>query len=235
MKPLFCLKNVRLGSSVGLTGQYSVINMSVSDKTTLMMSFRRIFFTAIMLACGALPVAAQSPKISVGEEMPMQNEPLTTAEGEQVSLSGLAGNQGTVVIFWSNQCPWVSKYEQRVQDLASSYGSKGYSFVLVNPNDPSAFPKESREASQGKGYQVPYLMDTESRLARAFGATRTPQVFVFDASNTLSYTGTIDDSPGDPGNVNENYLEEALDAVAQGEEVSTSTTKPFGCMIKFSN
>ena len=209
--------------------------MSGSNKTRLLTSFRRIFFIASLLAFFTLPAAAQSGGLSVGAEMPMKSERLSTAEGGQASLSGLAGNRGTVVVFWSNQCPWVDKYEKRVQDLASSYGSKGYSFVLVNPNDPSAFPKESREASQKKGYQMPYLMDTESRLARAFGATRTPQVFVFNADDVLSYTGTIDDSPGDPGNVNEDYLKEALDAVSQGAEVSTSSTKPYGCMIKFSN
>ena len=208
--------------------------MSVREKTDHVASFWRILFVASLLVFFTLPAAAQSGGLSVGAALPMESERFTTAEGGQASLSGLAGSTGTVVLFWSNQCPWVDKYEQRVQDLASSYRSKGFSFVLVNSNDPTAFPKESREASQQRGYQMTYLMDPDSRLARAFGATRTPQVFVFDADNTLSYVGAIDDSPGDPGNVTENHLKAALDAVSQGGEVSSPETKPFGCMVKFS-
>ena len=108
--------------------------------------------------------------------------------------------------------------------------------VLVNSNDASSFPAESPEATAAyrgeKGISFPYLSDVASDLARAFGATRTPQAFVFDAAGTLVYSGAIDDSPGDPDNVGKEYLRDALGALSRSEPVDVPETKAFGCMIR---
>lgn len=165
----------------------------------------------------------------------MPDQTLPRAGGGQGSLADLAGSTGTVVLFWSNQCPWVDKYEDRVLALYDQYSGQGISFVLVNSNDPSAFPRESAQASAERGYTMPYLMDARSALARAFGASRAPHVFVFDADRSLVYVGTIDDSPGDPGNVQNTYLADALGALVGGGQIPVAKTKAFGCTIKFSN
>ena len=75
-----------------------------------------------------------------------------------------------------------------------------------------------------------YLSDPTSAVAKAFGAERTPHAFVFDADGRLAYVGTIDDSPGDAGNVKERYLERAIGTLGG---VATPSTKAFGCTIKF--
>ena len=159
-----------------------------------------------------------------------------STNGNQGTLAAARGSKGTVVAFWSNECPWVSKSQDRFLALAKEYAGRGIGFVLVNSNDPVAFPKESLAGSkayaQASGISLPYLMDTDGQLARAFGAARTPHVYVFDADGTLAYVGAIDDSPGDPNNAQVHYLRDALNSISNGTDVAVPRTKAFGCTIK---
>ena len=172
----------------------------------------------------------------MGSPMPEASHPLITTDGSEQTLASVRGNGGTLVIFWSNQCPWVDRYEDRVLGLQERAQADDIALVLINSNNASAFPDESREANRerarAQGYSMPYLKDPEGVVARAFGASRTPHVFLFDAGGSLVYRGAIDDSPGDPESVQENYLREAIAAVASGETPSTSSTRAFGCTIK---
>ncbi len=187
-------------------------------------------------------VHAQSPEeIPLGSEMPSTSVQLSRVNGGQATLAGLQGEAGTVVVFWSNQCPWVEKYEGRITALVNDYGERGIGFVLINSNNPDAYPQEAAAAGAERfstaGYPsgLAYLTDPASDVANAFGAQRTPHVYVFGADASLVYVGTIDDSPGDPSNVKEHYLRQALDAVLGGSGVPVPRTKAFGCTIKFSN
>lgn len=191
------------------------------------------FMSLILVLVGAGGAGAQG--LSLGGKMPMAGVTVQQADGGTVVLSDLRGERGTVVIFWSNQCPWVRKYESRVSDLAEDFQAKGIGFILINANDGGAFPRDNQAESRRNAgrFEWPYLIDEGSRLARAFGATRTPHIFVFDPSDTLVYVGALDDSPGDPGNVQHTYLHEALSLILQGNAVVTAETPPFGCMIRF--
>jgi thiol-disulfide isomerase/thioredoxin len=195
---------------------------------------------AVALAIG--PAHAQSPEeIPLGSEMPSTSVQLSRVGGGQTSLASLQGSAGTVVVFWSNQCPWVEKYEARLVDIVNEYSGRGFGFVLINSNDPSAYPKEAADqgAQRASGANYPsslvYLSDPMSDLARAFGAQRTPHVYLFDENNTLVYVGTIDDSPGDAGNVTDRYLRQTLDALLGGSSVPVPKTKAFGCTIKYTS
>lgn len=201
----------------------------------------RTFMWTVAIALVVVSTAhAQAPEeIPLGSEMPATAVQLNRVTGGQASLGGLQGSAATVVVFWSNQCPWVEKYEQRFTALANDYSGRGVNFVLINSNDSDAYPQEAASSSAERfnsaGYPtgLNYLDDPSSEVATAFGAQRTPHVFVFDAEESLVYVGTIDDSPGDPGNVKESYLKQALDAVVGGSSVPVPKTKAFGCTIKF--
>lgn len=188
-----------------------------------------------------LAVPAMGQELSVGAAMPMANESMSDVRGGQASLGALAGDRGTAVIFWSNQCPWIQRYEDRLVTLAETYLSRGVSFVLVNSNDANAYPQEApdqaRSSFERTGFPsgVTYVFDVGSRLARAFGAERTPHVYLFGPNRSLVYAGGIDDSPGDPAEVNERYLRDALEAVSGGSNVAVPRSNAFGCTIKFSN
>lgn len=186
----------------------------------------------LLIVGGLFTGAVQAQELAPGTTMPLSNHSLMGVDGSQNTLASLTGSSGTVFIFWSNQCPWVDKYKDRIVDLHQSYSSQGINFVLVNANDPEAFPQEAPDVGRRQKMPMPYVSDPGSQLAKALGASRTPHVFAFDASQTLAFVGAIDDSPGDPSNVEEAYLDDALKAIAGGGAVSRSQTKAFGCRIK---
>lgn len=184
------------------------------------------------------PAAAQSERpLDIGATLPVAGQSMQNVTGAATSFGQEMGDQGLAVVFWSNTCPWVAKYEDRVLALAEEYQQAGIGFVIVNANDPSEYPEEGTEAirqhAAEAGYPFPYLVDEGSRAALAFGASRTPQVFLFDASNTLVYEGTVDDSPSDPSQVTEEYFRDAMDQLIAGTQIAVQKTKAFGCTIKF--
>lgn len=198
-----------------------------------------VILGALVLTFLPYTADAQPEELPLGSSLPSTDASLQRVDGTSVSVEALLGSTATVFIFWSNQCPWVNKYESRVQALVEDFKGEGVQVVLVNANDASAFPKESLAASRARSqeadYTAPYVKDAGGTLAMALGASRTPHAFVFDGTNTLVYAGTIDDSPGDPSNVSKPYLRNAIQAVVSGSEVPVADTRAFGCMIKLPN
>ncbi len=194
--------------------------------------------SALLLVLGVSLATAQPQELPLGSILPMQDHAVQHVDGTQTTLDALTGTAGTVFLFWSNQCPWVDKNEERVRALHDQFAGQGIHFVLVNANDPNAFPKEAAAAGQAKNYPMAYVVDAGSQFAREMGAFRTPHAFAFDANKTLVYTGAIDDSPGDPNNVQKTYLEGVVGILAQGGAIGGEadyppSTKAFGCRIKF--
>lgn len=184
---------------------------------------------------GVLPALAQP--LPTGAPLPLAQRPfLNATEGRPTRLAGLTGATGTVLVFYCNRCHWVDRYEDRLFDLVRDYADRGVRFVLVNANDPAAFPQDAYPASrlraQSLPVRVPYLMDDEAALAQALGAERTPHVFVFDGAARLVYSGAIDDAPSDADAVTQPYLADALHALARGRPVAVPQTKPFGCSLR---
>lgn len=172
-----------------------------------------------------LPLGAAFPSVTLYD---VQQE-------ERVSTDALRGAQATVVVFWSNQCLWIDRYEARMQALSADLNTEGVAFVLVNANDATAFASESRTASADRAQrydQMRYLRDDSAALARELGAARTPHAFLFDAQGQLVYKGAVDDSPGNPDAVETPYLREAIQATLRDAPVPEPETRPFGCMLK---
>lgn len=196
--------------------------------------------TLTALALAALlcsPVFAQGEALEIGATLPLADRSMTTTSGEATSFSQAMGTRGLAVIFWCNTCPWVKKYEQRVVDLAEEYQAAGFGFIAVNANDPVGYPDDNMDAMRDQAaamsYPFSYVADEGSEAAVAFGASRTPQVFLFDEGGTLVYEGTVDDSPSDPAEAEEHFFRDALNQVVAGEPVAVQKTRAFGCTIKF--
>ncbi len=188
---------------------------------------------ALLLALSAPLATAQEQELPLASPLPMQDATVQLVGGTTATIGSLAGAKGTVFLFWSNQCTWIDKYTDRVLALYKAYSGQGVNFVLVNANDASAFPQEAASVGQAKNYPMPYVIDAGSQFARTLGASRTPHAYVFSADKTLRYVGTIDNSPGDPANVQKTYLEDALKTLTQGGDIAEPKTKAFGCTIKF--
>ena len=168
---------------------------------------------------------------------------LKNIDGQMVSLSDFENAKGLVVLFTCNTCPYAKAYESRVADLDGKYASKGFPVVAVNPNDPSEQPGDSMDEmivrAAERGYTFPYLKDDSQEIAKRFGATRTPQVYVLNKESKtkfrVEYVGAIDDSPREPADVEERHVEDAIDALLEGDKPSIKEKRAIGCLIKWSN
>lgn len=192
---------------------------------------------AVVMTTGAA-AAEESKPLALGATAPLATVKMKSAnDGKAVSLADVKGAKGTLVVFTCNHCPFAQAWEQRIVELGNSYAKKGIGVVLVNANDPTVNPDDGIEEMQKHVAQqkmaVPYVVDDGSQLARAFGASRTPEAFLFDKAGKLAYHGTIDDNHKDAAKVTKRYLKDALDAVVAGKAPALQETKSVGCGIKF--
>lgn len=192
-------------------------------------------------ALAALAVALLLPStaraLSLGDAVPAAGVKMKSVDGSEVTLAGAAGEKGTLVIFTCNHCPFVKAWEQRIVAIGNDAAGKGVGVVAINANDPRTVPQDGFEEMQARarerGFRFPYVVDDTSNVARAFGATRTPEVFLFDAKGRLVYHGAVDDNSQDAAAVEEHWLRDALAAVEAGRPVAVASTKALGCSIKF--
>ncbi len=194
-----------------------------------------VLFISVLLLI-PLPVASAQP-LPIGSRLPEPDRVMPDVRGDDHIVGEVVGESGLVLAFWSNSCPWIDRYEDRFLETVNQFSDAGIGFALVNANDPVAMPEDAPEqlveqAEEG-AYTFPYLMDANGALARSLGALRTPEVFVFDDQLRLVYSGAIDDSPAIADAVSNPHLNNALEALVNGEEVSVDRTNAIGCTIKF--
>jgi peroxiredoxin len=162
---------------------------------------------------------------------------LPGVDGKRHSFADYREKSAVVLIFSCNHCPYVRAWEDRMVQIQADYSSKGVQLVAINSNDASKYPDDSfakmKERSREKHFNFPYLYDETQKLARAYGAERTPEIFLFDKSGTLRYHGMIDDNYDDPSAVRTRYLRDAMDAVLDGTPPPVAETRPVGCTIKW--
>ncbi len=174
-------------------------------------------------------------KLKIGDKAKPFNLP--GVDGKSHSLADYAEKEAAVVIFTCNHCPYARAWEDRIVQVQADYGGRGVQLVAINANDASKYPEDNfpkmQERAKDKHFNFPYLRDESQEVARAYGAERTPEVFVFERIGTLRYHGVIDDNYDDPAAVKTKYLRDALDAVLAGKAPPTSETSPVGCTIKW--
>jgi len=162
---------------------------------------------------------------------------LPGVEGKSHSSKEYSGENILVVLFSCNHCPYVRAYEDRIIALQREYGPRGVQVVAINSNDTKNYPEDSFDKmvlrAKEKGFNFPYLRDDDQSVAEAFGATHTPQFFVFDRERKLRYSGRMDDNWEHPAAVKENYLRDALGALLAGKDVPIPETYSIGCTIKW--
>lgn len=164
---------------------------------------------------------------------------LENVDGNMVSLSDYKKAKGFIVIFTCNTCPYSVANEDRIIALDKKYKGKGYPVIAINPNDPAAVPGDSKAAmkvrAKEKGFTFPYLFDAGQKVYPAYGATRTPHVYILKkegAKNVVAYIGAIDDSSRNPDAVKERFVEDAVDALLTGKKPAKTYTRAIGCSIK---
>jgi peroxiredoxin len=198
-----------------------------------------IRYTAAAVLVAALAVTGfvqggGAAKLKIGDPAPEFNLPGT--DGKNHTLSEYKDKDVLVVAITCNHCPVAVAYEDRMIEFAKKYASKADSkvaFLAINVNNLEADKLDKMKIrAEQKGMTYPYLYDETQKIGRALNARVTPEFYVFDKGRKLVYWGSMDNSQN-AANVKTRYLEMAVDAVLAGETVATSTTKAFGCGVKY--
>ncbi len=198
--------------------------------------------TLMILMCAALIFAGSPVKngYEVGDNA--TGFKLKNVDGKMVSLDDYKQAKGFIVIFDCNTCPYSRAYNGRIIALNKKYAPQNFPVIAINANDPATSSGDSFEemvkCAKRKGYDFPYLVDETQAVAKAYGASNTPHVFVLNRSGNdlkVAYIGTIDDNARDESEVTRKYVESAVDALLAGKSVPTPKTKAVGCGIKWKN
>lgn len=174
--------------------------------------------------------------LKIGQAAPMTEAKMKNIDGKELSLEDVKGENGTLVMFSCNTCPYVLRWEDRYAEVAKMCQEQKIGLITINSNEKQRGKQDSFEAMQThakeKNYNFAYVLDKNSALADAFGATKTPDVFLFDKEMNLKYKGAIDDNAKNAKDVKEPYLKNAIKNMVEGKEVKPAETKSIGCSIK---
>lgn len=149
------------------------------------------------------------------------------------SLDDFGKKRAYVVVFTTTGCPLVERYLPVLQKLESDYRAKDVQFLAVNVGVDDAINAMAAQAVE-HGVEFPFVKDTSGKWAPTLGVTRTPEVVVLDAERRLRYRGRIDDQyrlGGNRARPTRRDLQEALDQVLAGNEVTVPQTPVDGCLI----
>lgn len=174
-------------------------------------------------------------RLAIGDVAPQFK--LKGVDLKEHSLMEYRDKKVLAVVFTCNHCPYAQAYEDRLMALQAELGGQGAQLVAINSNEDLNYPEDSFEAmvtrAADKRFNYPYLRDLDQSVARAYGAIRTPHLFVFDGQRRLSYTGRIDDNWQQPDRVKSQDLRQAMLTLLQDGSVAQPETYAIGCTIKW--
>lgn len=218
-------------------------------------------FAAILVACGGNEEAnteenatdstavteevVEEPEEEIAEEDGYSVGDMATdfslknIDDQMVSLADYEDAKGFIVTFTCNHCPYAVAYEDRIIALDAKYKDQGYPVIAINPNNPEVMEDDSFEKmkvrAEEKGFTFPYLLDDGQTIFPQYGAKKTPHIYVLEKTeegNRVAYIGAIDDNYEDAEAVTERYVEDAVDALLNGEQPEVTETVAIGCSIK---
>lgn len=200
-----------------------------------------LFFTMVIafigiMSCNSNDSAVNANSLAIGSKFPKAEIKMKDISDKEISLKDALKKNGLLVMFSCNTCPYVIKNQDRTREISKYALDNNIGVILINSNEGTRDGDDSFEAmkeyAKEQGYNWWYVVDQNSVLADAFGATRTPECFLFNNEESLVYHGAIDDNPSDAGNVKRAHLKEAINEIVNGKEVAVKTTLSVGCTIK---
>lgn len=213
------------------------------SKLTIFKLKKNKIMKRIMLLCiSAVAIIATSFTVHVNEVLPIGSKlPNATVKmkdisGKQVSISEVVKDNGVLVMFSCNTCPYVIKNQQRTIAICDFAQKMNIGVILLNSNEAQRTSDDSYDEmisyAKDQRYNWKYVVDKNNEMADAFGANRTPECFLFNKKLMLVYHGAIDDNPSDESAVKQQHLRNAIMLTASGKEVVVKETRSVGCSIK---
>ena len=204
--------------------------MKISQK------IQSILLLISFILIGNVSMAQKNSPLEIGATIPNSEDLMINVSDEKMSLINNFNENGLLVVFSCNTCPFVIMWEDRYRQLEKMCQTNNVGMVYINSNEAKRDGDDSLEAmknhAKNMGYTFPYLIDQNSVLANAFGAKTTPHVFLFNKNKKLVYKGAIDDNYRDISQVNETYLLDAIEQMVKGVDIYTKKTNAKGCSIK---
>jgi thioredoxin-related protein len=201
-----------------------------------MFFMKRLSFLVIAACIAFTGFKLAFEPIEIGSSIPLSSVKLKDVSGKEVSIETAKKTNGVLVMFSCNTCPYVIKNQARTKAIAEYALQHNVGVILVNSNEATRTDDDSFEEMQAyakqQGYKWYYAVDKNSKLADAFGATRTPEVFLFNKEGKLVYKGAIDDNPSEPDNVKREHLKFAIEEQSKGKDISVKSSRSVGCTIK---
>lgn len=203
---------------------------------------RYTFFTVLFALSSALFSFGQSKSLKISDTAPLADRKMEATDGTVLSLNDVKGENGVLVIFSCNTCPFVvgmkdgsfPGWEKEYNAIHKLAKEKGFGVILVNSNEANRPGEDSMEEmkrrAKEQGYTIPYVLDKGSEAADAFGAKTTPHIYLFDKDLKLVYTGSIDNTWDPKRKEDIPYLVNALNEF--GSKISVKESEPRGCSIK---
>jgi len=165
---------------------------------------------------------------------------LLNVDGRYVTLSQFEEAKGFIIVFTCNTCPVAKKYEDRIIELDHEFKTKGFPVIAISSNDKNINPGDSYEEmqkySRKHNFTFPYLYDESQEVARRFGATNTPHVYVVSKKTgkyVVDYIGAIDNNADNPSAADKKYVVSAVNSLLKGEKPIVTKTVAIGCSIKW--
>lgn len=171
----------------------------------------------------------------LGSKMPAFS--LKNVDGTTVTPGYFEGARAQLVVFTCNHCPYVKGSDEMLLKIVRSFEKDGLKTVAISSNDAVQYPEDSfekmAEKSRTMNLPFPYLYDESQEVARKFDAACTPELFLFDASGSLVFHGTVSNSPRHPQEVTADYLTPAISQLLEGQKPDPAFVHPIGCSIKW--
>ncbi|WP_372948519.1 thioredoxin family protein [Mariniphaga sp.] len=190
----------------------------------------------ILMITAFIPAMAITGTIGIGGKATLTDVKMHDVSGEKFSLADVTKENGLLVMFSSNTCPFVIQWEDRYNELKTWADRHNVGMIVLNSNYGNRNGVDSydemKKRARGQNYNFPYVVDEDSQIANAFGGQTTPHVFLFDKNMELVYKGAIDDSYKSAADVKQAYAKDAIASLASGQKVAVAETKPVGCSIK---
>ena len=198
---------------------------------------KKVIFLTMGVILNAVLVSAGEP-YKAGDVV--SDISLKNVDGKMVSFSQFNDAKGFIVVFSCNTCPVVKKYQDRIIGLNNQFSDKGYPVVAINSNDKTVSPGDSfedmKKYAKSTGLKFEYLYDESQEVAKRWGATNTPHVYVLTKDGDklkVAYVGAIDNNADEPDNADKKYAADAVNALLNNEKVPVASTKAIGCGIKW--
>ncbi len=200
----------------------------------------------LLLASGFAHAAEQPPTLAVGSPLPAFSLP--GIDGKTYTDKSFAKADVLAIIFTCAHCPTAQAYQERIKKLVVDFKPKNVTIIAINPNhadsvrldelgysDLSDSFEEMVERAKMEKFNFVWLDDgPKQEVSHKYGPVATPHVFIFDKARKLRFEGRIDDSERE-SLATRHDTRNALDALVAGKEPPVTSTRVFGCSVKWAD